>query len=70
MYTDLPTTQVTKSSHVAMVVTPKGGHLGFMDAAKSNGQSTYYLERLFVQYMAAMINHDCNPREIISSQAQ
>ena len=63
---------MTKSSHLAMVVTPKGGHLGFMDAAKSNGQSTYYLERLFVQYMAALNNHNGggNPRDIIPNSDQ
>lgn len=48
----LPIQEITKSSHVAVVVTERGGHIGFMDGFFPFG--TFYLERLARQVFEAL----------------
>ena len=51
---DLPIDQIEQSSHVAMLITARGGHIGFMDGLLPKWGSQYYLERLLDQYLKAL----------------
>lgn len=62
---DLPLKQVQSCDHVAMVVTARGGHLGFMESALMPSlEPTFYLERLFGQYIKALFEMKETPRSL------
>lgn len=44
-----------ESNHVAMLITERGGHIGFMDGIwpMSKSSRPFYLERLAEQYLRA-----------------
>lgn len=50
----IPTRAAEESSHVAIVVTARGGHIGFLDGVwpKTNDE---YMARLFSQYFSATL---------------
>lgn len=52
----IPLDESSKSDHVVTVVTARGGHIAFLDGLLGLfGPS--YLERVFVQFFAAMFQH-------------
>ncbi|KAK3872502.1 hypothetical protein Pcinc_022422 [Petrolisthes cinctipes] len=51
----LPTEAAEKSSHVAMVVTARGGHIGFMDGVIP--RLVYYSDRLLAQLVVAVFSN-------------
>lgn len=63
---DIPMSQVAASSHVAMLVTARGGHIGFIDGLLPRPGSTFYLERLMKQYLSALYVLPANPRHLLS----
>jgi abhydrolase domain-containing protein 1/3 len=50
--TALPVDEVEESSHVAMVVTSRGGHIGFMEGFLPI--LPFYTERLLQQYLGSL----------------
>lgn len=46
--------EVEQSSHVAMLVTCRGGHIGFMEGAFPTLRNSYYSERVIEQYLKAL----------------
>ena len=58
--------QVAASSHVAMLVTARGGHIGFIDGLLPRPGSSFYLERLMKQYLSALYVLPANPRHFLS----
>ncbi|XP_015790687.1 protein ABHD1 [Tetranychus urticae] len=52
----LPIEEVKKSSHVALVVTHRGGHIGFMEGLFP--MLPFFSERLSKQYLSALIRLD------------
>lgn len=66
---DLPLKQLASSDNVAMLMTARGGHIGFMESGGlSIGKPTYYLERLFEQYMRALFEMKENPRSLVATE--
>ncbi|KAH9403690.1 Phospholipase abhd3 [Tyrophagus putrescentiae] len=63
---DIPMSQVAASSHVAMLVTARGGHIGFIDGLLPRPGSSFYLERLMKQYLSALYVLPANPRHLLS----
>uniref|UniRef100_T1J8Q0 AB hydrolase-1 domain-containing protein n=1 Tax=Strigamia maritima TaxID=126957 RepID=T1J8Q0_STRMM len=51
----IPLKEISESSHVAVLVTSRGGHIGFVDGLPFL-QATY-MERLFCQYVTAVFRH-------------
>uniref|UniRef100_A0A6M2DJ76 Putative phospholipase abhd3 n=1 Tax=Xenopsylla cheopis TaxID=163159 RepID=A0A6M2DJ76_XENCH len=51
----IPMDQAENSSHVAIAVTARGGHIGFMDGLWPLSQNQY-MARLFQQYFSAVFN--------------
>jgi len=48
--------EASKSEHVTIVVTARGGHIAFLDGLLGfSGPS--YMERVFAQFFAAVFNH-------------
>ena len=63
---DLPLEQIeNECSHFTMLVTARGGHIGFMDGLLMPG---FYLERLFQQYAEALFVLEQTPRYIFKCQ--
>ncbi|KAJ6222207.1 hypothetical protein RDWZM_000752 [Blomia tropicalis] len=50
----LPVDEVEQSSHVAMLVTSRGGHIGFMEGIIPKFRHAYYSERVIEQYLKAL----------------
>ena len=55
----LPCDKAVLSSHVAMVVTKYGGHIGFLEGVFPRNAS--YVDRLFAQFMETIF---CNGSEL------
>ncbi|XP_076035797.1 abhydrolase domain containing Hydr1 [Oratosquilla oratoria] len=51
----IPIAAANKSSHVAIVVTSRGGHIGFMEGLFPS--NTYYSDRLYAQYVRSIFNN-------------
>ena len=52
MVAGIPVEAAEKSSHVAIVVTSRGGHIGFMEGMIPT--NTYYSDRLYKQLVSAV----------------
>ena len=52
----IPISDASKSSHVAIVITARGGHIGFLEGWWPTSKDQY-LGRLFSQYLGAAL-HD------------
>jgi abhydrolase domain-containing protein 1/3 len=50
----IPIQAAEKSSHVAIVVTARGGHIGFLEGVWP-GNKDQYMGRLFVEYFTAAL---------------
>jgi len=50
----LPMEEMEQSSHVAMLVTSRGGHIGFMDGLLVPRLTYSYMERILEQYLIAL----------------
>ena len=52
----IPLAEASKSEHVTIVVTARGGHIAFLDGVLGfTGPS--YMERVFAQFFAAVFHH-------------
>lgn len=56
VFTAIPISDAEKSSHVAIVITARGGHIGFLEGWWPTSKDQY-MGRLFSQYFAAAL-HD------------
>lgn len=56
LYTAIPISDAEKSSHVAIVITARGGHIGFLEGWWPTSKDQY-MGRLFSQYFSAVL-HD------------
>lgn len=57
IHTAIPTIAAEQSSHVAIVVTARGGHIGFMEGVwPKTGDE--YMARLFTQYFSSTLFDD------------
>lgn len=52
-YSSLPLKQIEENSRCAMLVTARGGHIGFMEGFLPY-VPTFYLERVIIQYLGAL----------------
>lgn len=50
----IPIRAAEKSTHVAIVITARGGHIGFLDGFWPNTKDEY-MARLFTQYFSATL---------------
>lgn len=50
----IPIRAAEKSTHVAIVITARGGHIGFLDGMWPNANDEY-MARLFTQYFSATL---------------
>lgn len=59
-YPTLPLKQIEENPNLAMLVTSRGGHIGFLEAVGGVFPyvPTFYLERLIVQYLTALKDVD------------
>lgn len=57
-YSALPIEQFKTSSHTALLITQRGGHIGFMDSHFPLFCAPFFSERLCKQYLSALINLD------------
>lgn len=59
-FAGLPLDEVAQSSHVAMLVTARGGHIGFLEGMFSplKLRNSYYSERVIEQYLEALYKTD------------
>lgn len=53
-FTAIPSRAAEESSHVAIVVTARGGHIGFMEGVWPK-TSDEYMARLFTQYFSSTL---------------
>lgn len=53
----IPITAAMESSHVAIVVTARGGHIGFLDGFFP-GHKNQYMARIFAEYFSAVLYDD------------
>lgn len=51
----IPIEAAENSSHVAIVVTARGGHIGFLEGFWPGKQENMYMARIFVQYFTAAL---------------
>ena len=51
----IPVDDIAKSEHLALVLTERGGHVGFIDTFF--GRGTTYMDKLFKQYVCAVFEH-------------
>lgn len=63
----LPLKDIESSSHVAMVVTARGGHIGFLEGWWPTNREQY-MGRLFSQYFSAALFDKDGEFEKISQQ--
>lgn len=61
--TALPTKEVEESSHVAMILTQRGGHIGFMEGFLP--YLPFYSERVSTQYLSALVNLENIHKELL-----
>ena len=68
---DLPLEQVVKSGNVAMLVTERGGHIGFMESFVwlfDKERPGYLMEHVFKQYMEALFKLQEKPMDFFAAQ--
>lgn len=54
----LPIKEIEKTNHVAMLITARGGHIGFMEGLWPTKEGhTHYMARLFSQYFQAIFQY-------------
>lgn len=53
----IPIRAAEKSTHVAIVITARGGHIGFLDGVWPNTKDEY-MARLFTQYFRSTLCSD------------
>jgi len=53
---DIPLDEAARSSHIAIVVTSRGGHIGFFDGCFIPNEISY-IQRIFGQFSNAVIGH-------------
>lgn len=58
VHTALPTEEAQESSHVAMLVPSRGGHIGFMEGLWPNKSGVFYSERVIAQYLQGLYQLD------------
>ena len=63
---DLPLEQVARCGSFTMLVTERGGHIGFIDGILKPG---FFLERLFEQFAGALFGLKSNPRELFQEKS-
>src|SRR5688572_25665246 len=68
VYTDLPRDQASESSDVVLVVTPRGGHVAFMEGLLVPNK-VGYIQRLFSQFAAAVLDKNYNTKATTSARA-
>lgn len=51
----IPIKAAEKSSHVAILVTARGGHIGFMEGMWPVSSKDQYMGRIFAQYFSACL---------------
>lgn len=54
--TAIPVEAARKTSHVAIAVTARGGHIGFLEGAVPTTPHNQYMARLFGEYFDAALN--------------
>lgn len=54
----IPTEAAEKSSHVAILVTPRGGHVGFMEGFWPKTGDDEYMARFFTQFFRSTLFND------------
>ena len=64
MISALPRDQAAKSSHVALVVTKHGGHIGFLEGIFPRNAG--YVDRLFAQFIETIFERGDALREMSS----
>lgn len=50
----LPTNEIVSNPYTAMLVTSRGGHIGFLANGLPLVKSSFYLEKLLEQYLKAV----------------
>lgn len=58
----IPVEAAKKSSHVAIVVTSRGGHIGFMEGVIPT--NTYYSDRLYKQLVSSVFSNLDRMKEV------
>lgn len=53
----IPVEEASKSEHVAIVITARGGHIGFMEGLWPGKARDQYMARLFSQYYQGMFRN-------------
>lgn len=53
----IPVEDAEKSTHVAIVITARGGHIGFLEGAWPNAKDQY-MARLFSEFFGAVLRED------------
>lgn len=62
-FTAIPVEEASKSEHVAIVITARGGHIGFMEGLwPAKEASEQYMARLFSQYFQAIFRDEAFSR--------
>lgn len=59
----IPLKEISKSKNVAVVVTSRGGHIGFLEGVWPVKEEQY-LGKFFSQYFAAMFTSGLNQHEL------
>lgn len=53
----IPVVEASTSEHVAIVITARGGHIGFMEGLWPGKARDQYMARLFSQYYQGMFRN-------------
>ena len=54
----IPVGEAEQNDNIAIVVTSHGGHIGFLEGIYPRHRG--YMDRLFAQFLSAMIRYDTN----------